>query len=382
MHAGTFTAKDLCDALKSGGIPELQMVLHRASSTEPSDRQTHASHALCLLAGFGEVDALRALLKEGADVNFRSPYVHGRAALHEACRWPQAYEAIPLLLEARADVNLEANNKRHMTPKDFAVKDGVDLDGILQDLDSILQDPVAWARTLKERQPNVSEQIVGSRKGRLLTSAEHPADEALGVNMLRQLAEHFRVWLELQDGVECKLRFAGPSREGGTLGAMFLPEGLTHRAEFPPHAGFFLGEWIGQDEVGTAFHGTDLDALACILRASGRLEKGPAGDPAGVYHSEEWATSANYFRKEGPSFNGFSCIGVMIGLRVSALVNYSKEKDPATGLHVVPGPCTARWKTQGGGVQSCSEPEHVEIERVWLYFAKDKVAVADNVTWL
>ena len=94
--------------------------------------------------------------------------------------------------------------------------------------------------------------------------------------------------------------------------------------------------------------------------------KGPRGDPPGVYHSEQRKTAEFYMRSEGPVIAKAVCRGVLLQLRVSALTQFSKVIDPHTGKYTLPGNRTARWNRRT--IQSCSEPENVELEFFSLYF--------------
>eukprot|EP00930_Biecheleria_cincta_P039917 TRINITY_DN27392_c0_g1_i1.p1 TRINITY_DN27392_c0_g1~~TRINITY_DN27392_c0_g1_i1.p1 ORF type:complete len:278 (-),score=34.98 TRINITY_DN27392_c0_g1_i1:32-844(-) len=172
----------------------------------------------------------------------------------------------------------------------------------------------------------------------------------------------------MQDDAHKQLQLLGMNST-----AVFSLKGLTHRASEPEHAGFTLGTWVPQGEAGIAWHGTDVDAFASILRNAGRIEKGPEGDPRGVYHSEIVAVATAYMRSTGVCLECISFVGVLLKLRVTGLVMYSAERDPISGRHLVPGPRTARWNNEGRP-QSCSEPEQVEIIRAYVEFRHDESA--------
>ena len=112
-------------------------------------------------------------------------------------------------------------------------------------------------------------------------------------------------------------------------------------------------------EAGTACYGTEFEAFVGSLRGPGRSVKGAEGDPYGVYHSERVVVATTFMRSTG----------VLIKLRITGLVMYSAEKDPVTDRHLVPGPRIARW-LNNRRLQSCSEPEQVEISRVYLEFGQ------------
>ena len=81
-----------------------------------------------------------------------------------------------------------------------------------------------------------------------------------------------------------------------------------HKAEPAAHSGFPLGGWVPPNGSGTSYHGTSLWALMGILGQSGRINKGRAGDPVGVYHSEQLATAMGYMRTVGELNAGLHCI--------------------------------------------------------------------------
>ena len=74
---------------------------------------------------------------------------------------------------------------------------------------------------------------------------------------------------------------------GSPLVLAYAPEGLTHEVDQRFPWTFYLGGFINPGQGGIAFHGTALEEVRDILRNGGRLEKGPDGDPYGVYHSEK-----------------------------------------------------------------------------------------------
>lgn len=212
------------------------------------------------------------------------------------------------------------------------------------------------------------------------TAAKEDEITAEDKSRIRYVVRLLQQWLSEQ-GLPNALHYTGCIKtyvtRSGKIGrvvtkrhicAAFKPQGLTHTADPPTHLGFTLGSFVPPGAVGIAYHGTSLDALLSILKDSGRMHPGAHGDPQGVYHSEEQRAAEHYMALAGPIIGGFRCAGVLLRLQVTGLVTYSDEKDPETGRFIVPGLKLARWKKKSSSPQSCSPPEKVKIDLIWLHF--------------
>jgi len=102
---------------RKGSVAALQRVL--ASECTYSDSEL--AYLLRVNAGFNHVDCVSLLLEKKADPSLQSSSLHpdghgqrsstGRNSLHEACLWGASAEVVSLLLEYRADVNLEGKQR-------------------------------------------------------------------------------------------------------------------------------------------------------------------------------------------------------------------------------------------------------------------------------
>ena len=116
-----------------GDVAALQKVLASGCTYSESD----LSYLLRINAGYSHVDCVRLLLEQKADPSLPSMSLRpdgygqrsstGRNSLHEACLWGAKPEVVSLLLQYRANVDLQAKHKgKARSAYDIAVAKGHD----------------------------------------------------------------------------------------------------------------------------------------------------------------------------------------------------------------------------------------------------------------